>query len=115
MYRTPKYSYVVPGDWNVICQRDGFQYKAQLDNIQNDGQQPGLKVCPKCYDKRHPQDFVQAKPDGQAAPWTRPQPTDDFRVGVLESVYDGNRTKDTNEINNSNFPNPTVVTLVTKA
>ena len=78
MYLRTKHKYVVLGDWNAICDRCQFRSKAKLDKIKNDGQQPGLKVCPKCQDIRHPQDFVQAKPDAQSAAWTRPEPDNRF-------------------------------------
>ena len=35
-------------------------------------------VCKDDYELRHPQDFVRAKQDIQAVPWTRPQSTDTF-------------------------------------
>lgn len=62
------------GSWNVICQRCGFKYK----NTQVLKEWTGLRVCKKCYDPRHPQDFVQGKEDRQAPPWVSPEPDDNF-------------------------------------
>lgn len=34
-------------------------------------------VCREtCFEKRHSQDFVKAKPDKQNPPWVRPEPTE---------------------------------------
>ncbi len=82
------------GDWNAICIRCNFQYKAS----ELDKEWTGIRVCEKCLDKRHPQDFVQTKPDGSAAPWTRPQPPDVFDgtdvrgndIGIPLTTYEAN-------------------------
>ena len=67
------------GQWNVICDRCGFEYKArQLKSEWN-----GLKTCTgpgsnDCWEERHPQDFVRGRPDRQNPAWTRSEPTDVF-------------------------------------
>ena len=40
----------------------------------------GMMVCSRDWETRHPQDFVRAKIDIQAPPWTRPQSSDTFIV-----------------------------------
>lgn len=62
------------GDWNALCDVCGRQYKASRLKLRWDG----LRVCNKDFELRHPQDFVRAKLDIQAPPWTRPEPIDTF-------------------------------------
>lgn len=61
-----------PGDWLADCDTCGRTYRAHL--LLNDGQMPGLKVCPQCWDPKHPQELIQPVVDTQAPPWTRPEP-----------------------------------------
>ncbi len=64
---------LVLGKWNVICQRCGVKYK----NDEVDREWTGLIVCKKkCFELRHPQDFVRAIPDDTSVPFTSPSPTD---------------------------------------
>ena len=48
---------IVWGDWAVICDRCGFKFKAS----QLKQEWTGLMVCTKCYEERHPQDFLDRK------------------------------------------------------
>lgn len=58
----------VHGDWNAICDRCGFEFKAsKLREEWN-----GLMVCSQCWEPRHPQDFLRGVPDDPSVPWTRP-------------------------------------------
>ena len=58
----------VLGEWNVICDTCGFKYKSsQLRKTWE-----GWWVCEKCFESRHPQDFVRGKVDKQRVPWTAP-------------------------------------------
>lgn len=86
MYRAPRYSYVVLGDNNAICQRCQFQYKAS--ELRKDGQNQGLWVCNKCWDARHPQDFVRAKPDDIVPAVTQPEPDDKFEGAPVSKQGD---------------------------
>lgn len=60
-------------EWKVVCDRCGCDYlNHQLRREWN-----GLRTCyapgtNKCWEKRHPQDNIRAKPDNQALPWSRP-------------------------------------------
>lgn len=64
----------VKGQWVADCDRCGFTYLAEELKLEWDG----FMVCPKCWEPRQPQDFVRAKVDIQAPPWTRPEPIDKF-------------------------------------
>lgn len=62
------------GEWLAICDRCGFEYYASQLSME----WTGLRVCHKCWEPRHLQDFVRGIPDKQTPPWTRPQPADAF-------------------------------------
>ena len=80
--------YLELGKWNIICQRCGVKYKN--DEIAKEW--TGLLVCKKkCFDHRHPQDFVRGVTDDQSVPYSSPPPTDidvdvtyDTETGVQE-------------------------------
>lgn len=59
--------------WRVICQRCGFKkWNHELKR-----EWTGLRVCADtCWEPRHPQDFVRAKPDKQNPPWVSPEPAE---------------------------------------
>lgn len=80
---------LIIGEWNVICDRCGFRYKAS----QLMDEWTGLKVCNKCWEPRHPMDMMRIPRTEQAPPWVRPEPTEsdsaaptyvDTTVGVQE-------------------------------
>ena len=64
----------VSGDWNAICDRCGFKFKASELRKTWDG----WMVCGKDWEARHPQDFIRSRPDKQSVPWSRPEKTDSF-------------------------------------
>lgn len=66
--------YFKDGDWNSVCQQCGKKFKFSKLKKQWDG----ILACPKCYDYRHPQEFVRSKPDKQNVPDTVVEPTDTF-------------------------------------
>lgn len=74
--------YYVAGDWNAICQRCGFKYKASA--IRKEW--TGLMVCSECYETRHPQDLIQINTETIATPWASPEPTDTF-ITVGDPLY----------------------------
>lgn len=89
----------MPSWYNVICDRCGFKYK----NHELRKEWTGLMVCEYCWELRHPQDFVRARPDQKPLPWTRPQPTDidvgvDINADTQTTIPDGTFTT-----NNSTF------------
>jgi hypothetical protein len=62
------------GDWNAICDLCGFKFKASELKKRWDG----MMVCSEDFEQRHPQDFLKARRDKQAVPWTRPEGQDNF-------------------------------------
>jgi len=75
-----------PGQWNAICQRCGFEYKSR----QISKEWTGLRVCKgsgtnECWEPRHPQENLRAKPDHQSVPWVSPD-----QAGTDVSVGSGN-------------------------
>jgi len=55
------------GDWNALCDRCGFKYKRSDLQYTWDN----LLVCDKCWEPRHPQDFVRGRKDLQRVPDAR--------------------------------------------
>lgn len=67
--------YLKWGTWNVICDRCGVKRKA--DQVRKEW--TGLIVCKdKCWEARHPQDFVRAVNDDQSVAFVRSEPADQF-------------------------------------
>jgi hypothetical protein len=56
------------GSWKVVCDVCGFFYHADDIKLRWDG----VRTCLKDWNTRQPQDFVKARQDPQAEPWTRP-------------------------------------------
>lgn len=67
------------GSHNVICQR--CQELRKQDEVMMEW--TGVRVCAKCWEPRHPQDFVRGKPDNQSVPFVLP---DRPMVGEWSSV-----------------------------
>lgn len=77
----PKRNYYKPGDWNAICDRCGFKFKASELKLE----WTGLRVCEKDFELRHPLDFMRAKTDKISVPWTRPDTTETVSVSTSTS------------------------------
>lgn len=65
------------GQWNAVCDRCGFEYKARQLQLEWNG----LRTCKgastnNCWEPRHPQEYVKGVADRQNPPWTRPEPPD---------------------------------------
>lgn len=67
--------YLVLGDYNAQCDVCGFKFKASELRTRWDGN----KTCPRCWDPRHPQDFVRGTEDMQPPDWVRIRVPNDFR------------------------------------
>lgn len=67
------------GDWNVICDRCGFKFKASKCRMTWDG----FFVCEGCWEPRHPQDFVRPKHERQRVPISRKDPGIPYNVTTL--------------------------------
>ena len=63
-----------PGNWLVICDECGRQFKASELRQRWDG----LMVCEGDWEPRQPQDFVRGVADKMAPPYTRPEQQDEF-------------------------------------
>ena len=57
----------VPGEWNVICDVCGFEYKASELLERWDGQ----RVCKKDWEPRHVLDFFRPRKDHMEVAWAR--------------------------------------------
>ena len=89
MSYTPRYD---KGDWIADCDVCGRKYKASILQKRWDG----LMCCPDDWEIRQPQDFVRGVPDTQVAPWTRPEPQDQFiTIPYTEYPTDTLTTSDT--------------------
>lgn len=71
MAYTPRYD---KGDWKALCDVCGREYKASQLQKRWDG----LMCCQQDWEIRQPQDFVRGVADTQIAPWTRPEPSDNY-------------------------------------
>lgn len=59
----------VRGSWNAICDRCGGKFKSHDLRLTWDR----LRVCDRCWETRHPQDWVRAAPAERPPDWTRPE------------------------------------------
>ena len=76
------------GQWNAICDRCGFKFKAKTLRKE----WTGLMVCNgpgsnDCWEARNVQERVRGKADKQAPKWVRPEPQDVF-LGTNEVTPD---------------------------
>jgi hypothetical protein len=56
------------GDHLFVCQQCGFtKYGSEVRLQWN-----GLRVCAKCYDPRHPQEYLRGRRDDQTVPFANP-------------------------------------------
>ena len=68
----PSHGGFKPEDWLADCDTCGTTWYARF--LQPDGEFPSLRVCPKCWDPKHPQELIHPVVDEQAPPWTQPEP-----------------------------------------
>ena len=59
-------------DWNAICDRCGFEYKAS----ELKEEWTGNLVCKHCWEPRHPQEFIRGTPDKSSVSPTRVEQPD---------------------------------------
>lgn len=57
------------GDWNAVCSMCNGKFKAS--ELKKHWQ--GMYRCVKCWEPRHPQDFVRSVPDNPTPPWVQPE------------------------------------------
>lgn len=58
----------VSGTYSAICDECGFKFKATDLRMRWDN----MFVCSKCWEPRHPQDFVRSRVDNQRVTIARP-------------------------------------------
>jgi len=69
-----------PHDYNVICDRCGFKFKASQCSFDHGrrGLKKSLFVCSSCLDKPQGQDYVKGVSDKQTVPIVRSEGVDKF-------------------------------------
>ena len=72
------------GDWLYVCQRCGFTFYASEIELE----WTGLRVCRRCWEPRHPQDFVRGVRDAQTVPFANNP--DDVFLSVNEVSFEEN-------------------------
>lgn len=84
------------GDWNAICDRCGFKFKASELKKTWDN----LYVCEDDWEPRHPMDFLRGRPDDSSTPWNRLDGADSAGVDIEGNSTDfiGN-TVDVGDVN----------------
>lgn len=75
------------GDWNATCSMCGGKFKAS--QLKKHWQ--GFWRCQKCWNPRHPQDFVRAVKDVQTVPFDQPWLDNDIQICTVNgnSAYPG--------------------------
>ena len=75
---TTRQDYFAQGDYNAICDGCGAKLKASV--LRKDWQ--GFMKCRRCWEPRHPQDFVRARnsPEPAPVPFVRGPVTPVFRT-----------------------------------
>jgi len=69
--------YYLSGGWNLICDECGKKRKQKDIKMTWDGR----RVCKdRCWEYRHPQDFVKGVMDWQQVPFSRPDTPPEFTV-----------------------------------
>lgn len=75
--------YYSKGDWLALCDSCGRVVKASELRKRWDG----MMVDDRCFETRHPQDFVRGIADVQTPPFSRPEPSEVFfPVCTLEGI-----------------------------
>lgn len=72
--------YMKLGDWNALCDRCQRKYKAS----QLRKEWTGFMVCKKCYEPRHPQEFLKGRKEDENVSWTRPDSNADTSVTTVD-------------------------------
>lgn len=65
----------IPGDYWMVCEVCGFEYRSSRMRKRWDG----ANVCEKDWEQRHPQEFMTyVSDDKQSVPNSSPEPADYF-------------------------------------
>lgn len=73
-------NYYISGGFNVTCDVCSEKVKAHQTRQRWDG----FQVCNKCFEERHPQDFIKVKIDKISVPVARPIQTPAYFVCTLD-------------------------------
>lgn len=76
-------TYFLNGSWNCDCDVCGLRFKS-VDIVRR---WDGAMTCKKCYEPRHPQDFIRVRDDRISVPFTRPE-NDIFVPQNTQVVFD---------------------------
>lgn len=71
-----------PGNYWVMCDRCGFDFRVRETRKTCDN----LLVCKKCWEPRHPQEYVKGKFDKVAVPIARPETTETLYTTTLNGA-----------------------------
>ncbi len=91
------------GQWNVICDSCGFEFKSSELRKRWDG----LMVCEQDFELDHPQKHLRVHEDSSSVPWVRDEPADTFvEVCYLyeRSAYADLASADCALADNTTFP-----------
>jgi len=93
-------TYYKRGSWNAWCARCGQKFKADQLRLEWDN----LRVCPKCFEDRHPQDMVRGVEDRQGVPWAAPEQPDIIAIdsptqGLTTAAFSAGPEENFDDIN----------------
>lgn len=81
--------YQAENERNATCDRCGFVYK----HYELKKEWTNLMVCEKCWEPRHPMDFLRIPRTEKAPEWTRPEPADvEIEVDYIDSSVGNQET-----------------------
>ena len=69
------------GNYWVVCDTCGFDYRVRETRLTWDN----FLVCEKCWEPRHPQEYVRGIRDKQSVPIARPEPDTSMKSTTLSS------------------------------
>jgi len=70
------------GDWLSLCDRcQRVYYASQLRE-----EWTGWMVCDRCWEPRHPQEFLRGNPENENVPWTRPDSNANTSVTTVDGA-----------------------------
>lgn len=72
--------YLLVGSNNTICDQCGRKFKAKDLKEQWDG----LWTCSRCWDYRHPQEYVRGVKDNMTPALSRPEAPDQFTTSAQD-------------------------------
>ena len=74
--------YAKLGDYNALCDRCQTKHKAS--ELREEW--TGWMVCDRCWEPRHPQEFLRGHPENENVPWTRPDSNANTSVTTVDGA-----------------------------